>query len=102
MMSLTRAGAPAGRAQLDERARGPRVHFEPNHKEYARTYRWLENDGVIGHVELVKNRAQADLVVLTHERRWSSYPAPNAELERLTPLAEKRIDGVPLWTVYRR
>lgn len=87
---------------LEREARGLSVHFEPNHKEYVRTYRWLEADGVIAAVRLVKERARADLVVLTHERRWSSYPALLAELEGLTPIAEKRIDGVPLWTVYRR
>lgn len=87
---------------LEREARGLSVHFEPNHKEYVRTYRWLADDGVIAGVRLVKERARADLVVLTHERRWSSYPALLAELEALTPIAEKRIDGVPLWTVYRR
>ncbi|MBI1948272.1 MAG: glycosyltransferase family 39 protein [Deltaproteobacteria bacterium] len=83
-------------------ARGRRVHVEPNHKEYVRTFRWLEKDGVVGHIELVSDRARADVLVLTHERRWQRYPALKAELERLTPIGERRIDGVPLWTVYRR
>lgn len=87
---------------LAAEARGRAVHFEPNHKEYVRTYRWLEKDGVIAGVRLVKERAQAEVLVLTHERRWSTYPGLKAELERLTPIAEKRIDDVPLWTVYRR
>lgn len=87
---------------LDERARGLRVHVAPNHKEYVRTFRWLERDGVIEHIELTKDRARADVIVLTHERRWQSYPTLTAELEGLTPMAERRVDGVPLWTVYRR
>lgn len=87
---------------LDAKARGQRVHVAPNHKEYVRTFRWLEKGGVIRRVELVNDRARADVVVLTHERRWQSYPGLKAELERLTPIGEKRIDDVPLWTVYRR
>ncbi len=79
------------------------VHFEPNHKEYVRTYRWLQRDGVISSkLKLVGDLAHASVVVLTHERRWSTYPALKAELEHLTPITEKAVDGVPLYTVYRR
>jgi hypothetical protein len=89
---------------LDQRARGLRVHFAPNHKEYVRTYRWLRRDGVIARdgVALVDKRGQADVVVLTHERRWATYPALREELRGWTVVGEKRIDGVPLWTVHRR
>jgi 4-amino-4-deoxy-L-arabinose transferase-like glycosyltransferase len=89
---------------LDEHARGFRVHFEPNHKEYVRTYRWLRHDGVIARdgVNLVDKRASADIVVLTHERRWSTYPALREELRGWKVLAEKRVDDVPLWTVFQR
>ncbi len=89
---------------LDRHTDGLRVHFAPNHKEYVRTYRWLRRDGVIGRdaVHLVDKRALADVVVLTHERRWSTYPALRDELRDWPILKEKRIDGVPLWTVYRR
>ncbi|MBM4283457.1 MAG: glycosyltransferase family 39 protein [Deltaproteobacteria bacterium] len=83
---------------------GPRVHFAPNHKEYVRTYRWLRHDGVVPRdsVTLVDQRAAADVVVLTHERRWATYPGLREELRGWAVLAEKRIDGVPLWTVLRR
>jgi 4-amino-4-deoxy-L-arabinose transferase-like glycosyltransferase len=89
---------------LDENAQGLRVHFAPNHKEYVRTYRWLRHDGVLARegVTLVDRRGSADVVVLTHERRWATYPGLREELRRWQVLAEKRIDGVPLWTVYRR
>ena len=89
---------------LDERARGWRVHFEPNHKEYVRTWRWLRHDGVIARdgVHLVDKKSQADVVVLTHERRWVTYPSLRDELRGWKVIAEKRIDDVPLWTVYRR
>lgn len=82
---------------------GDRVHFEPNHKEYVRTYRWLQRDGYISRrVVLEGNRARANVLVLTHERRWSTYPALLAEHRRYEKIHEKRIDGVPLYTVYRR
>lgn len=86
----------------DERQQA-RVHFEPNHKEYVRTYRWLRKDGVIRGVKLVDDRRRADIVVLTHERRWASYPALKDELESWgSPILEKVIDGVRLYTVYQR
>ncbi|MCC7071810.1 MAG: hypothetical protein IT383_10835 [Deltaproteobacteria bacterium] len=87
---------------LDTRAQALRVHVVPNHKEYVRTFRWLERDRVVGDVALTKERARADVIVLTHERRWQSYPALKAELEPLLLIDERRIDGVPLWSVYRR
>ena len=89
---------------LDKNARGLKVHFEPNHKEYVRTYRWLRKDGVIDRsaFALVDRERDADLVVLTHERRWSTYPALRDRL-RLRPLLhEVRRSGVPLYTVYGR
>lgn len=87
---------------LDEHAAGQKVHFEPNHKEYARTYRWLKRDGVIAkdRVVLVDSEAAADVVVLTHERRWSTYPALREKYRGRPVLHELRKDGVPLYTVY--
>ncbi len=89
---------------LATQARGQRVHFAPNHKEYVRTYRWLVRDGVIPRdaFALVAQVAQADVVVLTHERRWSTYPGLWRDLRHWPVVADKRIDGVPLWTVHRR
>ncbi len=90
--------------RLDDVARGRRVHVAPNHKEYVRTFRWLRHDGVIARdgFTLVDQRRQADVVVLTHERRWSTYPALRDELRGWKVLGEKRIDGVPLWTILER
>jgi hypothetical protein len=89
---------------LDAEARRARtsVAFVPNHKEYARTYRWLQRDGYVSKTLVLEDDWQkADLVVLTHERRWSTYPSLLSALERARVIAEKRIDGVPLWSVYR-
>jgi hypothetical protein len=88
---------------LDDHARGSRVHVEPNHKEYVRTYRWMKKDGVIRGVNLVDDKRSADVIVLTHERRWATYPSLKSDIEQWgTPVLEKSIDGVPLYTVYRR
>jgi hypothetical protein len=88
---------------LDREAAGETVRFEPNHKEYVRTYRWLKRDGVIQGVRLTDDRTRAGYVVLTHERRWASYPALLEELRATrVPIYEKAIDGVPLYTVFKR
>jgi hypothetical protein len=89
---------------LDEHAAGLRVHVAPNHKEYVRTWRWLRKDGVLrrGGFIVESQLERADVVVLTHERRWSTYPALREWLRGWTVLAEQRLDGVPVWTVYRR
>jgi 4-amino-4-deoxy-L-arabinose transferase-like glycosyltransferase len=88
---------------LDVNARGEPIHFEPNHKEYVATYRWMQRDGYISrNVKLVGKRADAKVLVLTHERRWSTYPRLLDEHRGYTKIHEKRIDDVPLYTVYRR
>jgi len=89
---------------LDVEAKGLRVHVEPNHKEYVRTWRWLRRDGVIGRdgFSIEPEFGRADVVVLTHERRWHTYPALLERLRGWPVMAEQRVDGVPLWTVYRR
>jgi hypothetical protein len=81
-----------------------RVHFEPNHKEYLRTFRWLRHDGAIPRdgVNLIDKRASGDIVVLTHERRWSTHPGLHDELRGWKVLAEKRVHNIPLWTVFRQ
>ena len=78
------------------------MHVEPNHKEDARTWRWLRKNGVIARDGFVIDSSfdSADVVVLTHERRWRTYPALRERGWKV--LAEKRVDGVPLWTVLQR
>jgi 4-amino-4-deoxy-L-arabinose transferase-like glycosyltransferase len=79
------------------------IHFAPNHKEYVRTYRWLKKDGYIPRtVRLEKKKARAQYLVLTHERRWTTYPGLYADALSWTPIYEKQIDGVPLYTVYEK
>ncbi|MEM6370086.1 MAG: glycosyltransferase family 39 protein [Myxococcota bacterium] len=79
-----------------------KVHFMPNHKEYARTFRWAHREGSLRRdVRASPRRIRADLLVLTHERRFSTYPSALVEARGLEVLHTHRRDGVPLWTVYR-
>lgn len=88
---------------LDDHAKGRSVHFEPNHKEYVRTYKWLQRDGVVSkRLRLEPRRQRAGLLVLTHERRWSTYPRLLDEHRQLHAVHEVTRDGVPLYTVYER
>ena len=80
-----------------------KIHFEPNHKEYKRTYKWLKKDGVISKgLKLISKWEQSDYIVLSHERRWRTYPQLQQRASKLTKVYEKKIDGVPLYTVYKK
>ena len=85
---------------LDENAGSKSIHFEPNHKEYVRTYRWLKKGRRIRQSVKLTKKKDADLVVLTHERRWKTYPGLYLRYRSWKVVYEKRIDGVPLYTVY--
>jgi hypothetical protein len=80
---------------------GTRVTFLPNNKEYLRNSPWWFRDGRIrGDLRFVE-LGQADVLVLTHERRWREYPALLERYRGLPQLWELRAEGVPLLTVYR-
>jgi hypothetical protein len=79
-----------------------KVHFEPNHKEYVRTWGWLTREGYLRRDIAPAEEPAADLVVLTHERRWSTYPALEARYRNLPVVFEQKLDGVRLYTVHRR
>lgn len=84
-----------------ERARPTvRVHFLPNNKEYARTFPYLHRSGRLAPNIVVSDLAQADLLVLTHERRWREYPDLYERYQDRPVLWELAVDRVPLLTVY--
>ena len=84
-------------------APGAKVHFEPNHKEYKRTYKWLRKDGYVSkRLKLSAKWRDADYIVLTHERRWAQYSDLLQKTAPLKIVYEKRIDDVPLYTVYKK
>ena len=78
------------------------VHFLPNNWEYVRTYKWYRRDGRLRpDIRVVRNEGQAHWIVLTHERRFSRYGSDLSRLRGKTVLAEKVVDGVPIWSVIR-
>ncbi|MCP4499320.1 MAG: glycosyltransferase family 39 protein [Deltaproteobacteria bacterium] len=87
---------------LDENAGKRSIHFEPNHKEYVRTYRWFKKGKKVRQNLKLSKKKDADLVVLTHERRWKTYPSLVERYATWEVVYEKRIDGVPLYTVFRK
>ncbi len=82
---------------------GAGIHFLPNNWEYVRTYKWYREEGSLREdLRVVNGEAAAQIIVLTHERRFRRYGADLARLRPLTVLFERRVDGVPLWTVLSR
>lgn len=84
---------------------GPRVkvHFLPNNWEYVRTFRWYQRAGEVRpEVEVVGSEQEAELIVLTHERRFARYGDDLARARGYQVLKEKLVDGVPVWSVLRR
>lgn len=79
---------------------GARVHFLPNNWEYVRTYKWYRESGALRpDIQVVNVEQQAQWVVLTHERRFARYGEDLARYRQARVLLEKRLDGVPIWSV---
>jgi hypothetical protein len=77
------------------------VTFLPNNVEYMRNPHWWRSDGRIRQDLRFVRFDEAQVVVLSHERRWPSYPELAARCEHLPQLWELRLEGVPLVTAYR-
>jgi hypothetical protein len=79
---------------------GLRLYFVPNNWEYVRTFNWYRKAGNLnGDIQVVNSEAQADWIVVTHERRFARY-GDDLERYRARPvIREKIIDGTPLWSI---
>lgn len=79
-----------------------RVHFLPNNWEYVRTYGWYKKGNDLrADLQVVSNEAQADLLILTHERRFVRY-GDDLQRWRMKPvLQEKIVDGTPIWSILK-
>jgi 4-amino-4-deoxy-L-arabinose transferase-like glycosyltransferase len=77
-----------------------RVHFLPNNKEYARTFPYLHRSGRLAPNVVISDLGSADLLVLTHERRWREYPQLYERYQGRPVLWELAVDRVPLLTVH--
>jgi 4-amino-4-deoxy-L-arabinose transferase-like glycosyltransferase len=77
-----------------------RVTFLPNNNEYQRSAPWLHDDGQLSRRVQVVGLWDADIIILTHERRWPHYPDLFRALSRLPPAMDLRVEGVSLATAY--
>ena len=78
-----------------------KVHFLPNNWEYVRTYRWYRKGGELrSDITVVNAPTTAQLLVLTHERRFQRYGGDLQRYRTRPVLTEQVIDGVPIWTVF--
>lgn len=86
----------------DNAPKNLRVHFLPNNWEYVRTYKWYRKDGRVRRdIRVVQSEGQAQWIVLTHERRFARYGNDLQRHRNAEILAEKVVDGVPIWTVVK-
>ena len=79
-----------------------RVYFEPNHKEYVRSGPYLKRTGDLRSDIRLSGGHRADVVILTHERRWRNFADLAEKLKRRPVLYEHQVDGVVLWTAFGR
>lgn len=87
----------------DEGPESLKVHFLPNNWEYVRTYKWYAKEGRLREgVKVVRSPNQAQWMIITHERRFARYGADLARHRGWRVLKERKVDGVPLWTVLER
>ena len=90
-------------AWLSEKApKNTRVHFLPNNWEYVRTYKWYRKAGELrADIQVVSSERRAQWLILTHERRFKRYGGDLQRYRDKEVLFEKRVDGVPIWTVLK-
>lgn len=80
-----------------------RIHYLPNHWEYERTFRWYHRADVLrDDLRATKSERAADIVIVTHERRFRRYGDDLARYRDRPVLHTTFVDGVPLWTAYGR
>ncbi len=81
--------------------KGGTVAVLPNPKEYASYFARWHADGTLPEDVSLVPLAQAEVVVMTHERRWREYPEQLARLRKRPLLFRQAVAGVPLFSVYR-
>lgn len=79
---------------------GGNVALVPNGKEYVSYIERWQHDGVLSSGVRATDETQADLIILSHERRWQDYPTLRARLRTHTLLESYTIADVPLFSIY--
>jgi 4-amino-4-deoxy-L-arabinose transferase-like glycosyltransferase len=79
---------------------GGSVAIEPNPKEYAPHLARWKSRGILRANIGMGPSSTADVMLLTHERRWPKYLKLRLDLRVRKSLWEETVDGIPLYTVY--
>ncbi|MBI4816230.1 MAG: glycosyltransferase family 39 protein [Deltaproteobacteria bacterium] len=83
-----------------EAPRNLKVHFLPNNWEYARTYRYYRDAGILrSDIRVVERPEDADWIVITHERRFARYSEDLSRYRDRKILHEAIVDGTPVWSL---
>jgi 4-amino-4-deoxy-L-arabinose transferase-like glycosyltransferase len=77
------------------------VYFEPNGKEYGPEADILKDAGLLTKNFIYLDSKNADFIVLTHEYRWKSYPDLLRKLKNKQALYTFKIQGVPIFTIFK-
>jgi hypothetical protein len=89
------------RATLEEQLPdGGSVAVLPNPKEYGPYFSRWQKEGRLSRRIHRALPERADLLVLTHERRWREYTEHQARYRTRPRLAQHTVHGVPMFTVY--
>ena len=75
------------------------AHFEPNHKEYVRSAPYMMRRGHLRSTLQLSHAQSAEIVILTHERRWRTFSDLALKFSQ-RPILHEHVDGVVLWTAY--
>lgn len=87
----------------DNAPENAKVHYLPNHWEYERTFRWYHRaEDLRPDVRATRHERAADIVIVTHERRFRRYSDDLRRYRTRPILFTRKVDGVPLWTAFGR
>ncbi|MFC1610753.1 ArnT family glycosyltransferase [Myxococcota bacterium] len=79
---------------------GGSVAVLPNPKEYSPyVSRWQRNGTLDRNIRRAPVES-ADLLILTHERRWQQYPDLRARFRKHRIIAQRTMAGIPLYSIY--
>lgn len=86
----------------DNAPKNAKVHFLPNNWEYVRTYKWYRRAGELrDDIKVTRTPGSAELMVVTHERRFARYGNDLINMRDKEVLMESIQDGVPIYSVLK-
>lgn len=94
------AYAEIGEALARHLPQGGAVAVLPNPKEYGPHFQRWRAMGLLDRRVRLTSPEEADVLLLTHERRWREYPALAARYRVHPRLETFAVAGVPLFTLY--